>query len=283
MGKSTFYSIVIFVTLLGLMCNLVWAQPSNKFATYKVSQFSKSIVVINWYEPEGIARLNRSQYREDFYQLAHFFAPQVWMSFCGVASATMVLNALRIPHGTAPANPQLAFHLPKVWGGGKKDFHFYTQETFFTPRAEKVKAHDLIALKNITPANENDPKAFSPGMTLAELKALLIAHDAQVRLHYASQPEDQGVVRFRTHLKTILKERKAFMIANFHGRSLGMNSGGHISPIAAYDEKTDSLLLLDVAASKRPWVWIHVRDFYLSMQQKDGTQHRGYLIVTDTK
>ena len=129
---------------------------------------------LSWYDPEGITRLKRSQYREDFNQLAHFFAPQVWASFCGIASATMVLNALRVPSRTAPANPKLAFQLPKIWGGEKKDLHFYTQETFFTPRVEKVKSHDLIALKNITPDNDNDPKAFSPGVTLAELKELLI-------------------------------------------------------------------------------------------------------------
>ena len=164
-----------------------------------------------------------------------------------------------------------------------KNLHFYTQETFFTQRVEKVKSHDLIALKNITPDNENDPKAFSPGVTLAELKELLMAHDAKVHLYYASKPKKLGVKEFRKHLKFFLAERSSFLIANFHGRSLGMNSGGHISPIAGYDQKTDSLLLLDVASSKRPWVWINVTDFYLAMQQKDGNQYRGYLIVSDQK
>jgi hypothetical protein len=60
-----------------------------------------------------------------------------------------------------------------------------------------------------------------------------------------------------------------------------MNSGGHISPIGAYDQKTDSILVLDVASSKRPWIWVNVYDFYFGMHQKDGENYRGYLIVSD--
>lgn len=272
--------------LLGILVSLLFSpifaqQVPDQFGTYGKSQFTDAIVVVNWYDSEGITRLASSKYREDFNQLAHFFAPQVWVSFCGIASATIVLNALRVPKKTAPANPKLAFQLPKVWGGTIKNFHFYTQETFFTPRVEKVKSHDVVALKNRTPDNENDPKAFSPGVTLLELKSLLMAHDTHVSLHYASKPDQTGVTEFRQHLMTILAERNSFIIANFHGWSLGMNSGGHVSPIAAYDQKTDSLLVLDVASSKRPWIWINVHDFYLGMHQKDGLNHRGYLIVSD--
>ena len=275
-------SALLLGALISLLVSTVSAQQiPNQFGMYGKSQFSDSMVIVNWYDPEGITRLANSKYREDFNQLAHFFAPQVWVSFCGIASATMVLNAMRVPQKTAPANPKLAFKLPKVWGGKIKNFHFYTQETFFTSRAEKVKSHDLVALKNRTPDNENDPKAFSPGVTLAELKELLIAHDAKVDLYYASKLSPEGVTEFRQHLIKYLAERDHFIIANFHGRSLGMNSGGHISPLGAYDQKTDSILVLDVASSKRPWIWVDVDDFYFGMHQKDGENYRGYLVVSD--
>ena len=280
MIKNKIYLCWMFIVLL-FGVRLAEAKP-NEFGKYSKSKYSNQVVIVNWYDDIGLKRLQNSQYRQDFNQLAHFFAPQIFPSFCGIASATMVLNALRVPTGTAPANPELAFQLPKVWGGEKKDFHFYTQETFFTERTEQIKSRKVIALQNITPQNENDASAFQPGVTLAELQKLLVAHDATVTMQYATQPEKDGSKLFRENLRRVLQEPNAFVIANFHGKALGMNSGGHISPIGAYDAKTDSILLLDVASTKRPWVWINVRDFYLAMHTKDGDKYRGYLIISDT-
>ena len=115
---------VSIISIIVIACTLVFnasfaQQQQEPFGTYTQSQFSDSVVIINWYDPEGMTRLARSRYNEDFKQLAHFFAPQGFGSFCGIASATIILNALRVPNRTAPANPQLAFQLPKVWGGQK--------------------------------------------------------------------------------------------------------------------------------------------------------------------
>ena len=156
------------------------AKPSQ-FGQYAASKYSQKVVIVNWYDDNALSRLQNSQYRQDFNQMANFFAPQIFPSFCGIASATIVLNALRVPTNTAPANPQLALQLPKVWGGEKKHFHFYTQDTFFTERTEKVKSRKRIALQNITPENENDANAFQPGVSLAELQQLLVALRLQPR------------------------------------------------------------------------------------------------------
>ena len=37
---------------------------------------------------------------------------------------------------------------------------------------------------------------------------------------------------------------------NYERAALDQNKSGHISPLAAYDEQTDKLLILDVAAYK---------------------------------
>ena len=272
-------------TLVALMASaqLHAAETADgvPFGTYKPSEFSGKVVVVNWYDKEGQKRIRRSDYKNDFYQLAHFFAPQIYGTFCGIASSSMVLNALRVPEGEAPNNPLLAMKMPKVWGGDTKQFTFYTQETFFNDKTEKVKPRSVIALKNISAKNTNNAKAFDPGLKLAELKGVLEAHDAVVDMRYADLDEKKGVDRFRKDIKRVLDEDEHFIIVNLLGKPLGMNSGGHISPIAAYDQKTDSVLVLEVAATKRPWLWVPVRDLYLSMHTKDGDTYRGYLIVSD--
>ncbi|MCI0561346.1 MAG: phytochelatin synthase family protein, partial [Nitrososphaera sp.] len=197
------------------------------------------------------------------------------------ASSVMVLNALRVPDGEAPANPTLAMKMPEAWGGDTKQYHFYTQETFFNEKTEKIKPRSVVMLNNVTARNTKDGKAFDPGLQLAQLKSMLEAHNAEVVLKYADKEEKAGVEEFREDVKRVLSEDKHFLIVNLLGTPLGMNSSGHISPVSAYDPKTDSVLILEVAATKRPWLWVPVRDLYLSMHTKDGEQFRGYLIVSD--
>ncbi len=284
MKKINVVKSILFAIAFSCCCTNGYSaevDDGTPYATYKPSEYSGKRVVYNWYSEEGQKRLHRSSYKKDYYQIAPFFAPQVYPTFCGVASSVMVLNAMRIPKGVAPVNSQLSMVLPKALGGGKKDFRFYTQETFFNNKTESVKARTLIEVKNVTPDNENDAANFDPGLTLVQLKSMLEAHDAHVDIYYADEKEEAGTKRFRDALKTVLSETEKFLIVNLLGTPLGMNSGGHISPVAAYDSVSDSVLIFEVAAAKRPWLWVPVRDLYLSMNTKDGLNHRGYLIVSE--
>ena len=66
--------------------------------------FKKSIVIFFlftnfsfatevWNSEEGLKRLSRSQFKNDFYQLVNFFQPQINPIYCGAASSVMILNA----------------------------------------------------------------------------------------------------------------------------------------------------------------------------------------------
>jgi hypothetical protein len=68
-------------------------------------------------------------------------------------------------------------------------------------------------------------------------------------------------------------------VVNFDGKVFGNKTGGHISPIVAYDEKSDSLLVLDVALHKNPWYWVDLKEMVTAMNTKDGENFRGYLIT----
>ena len=57
-----------------------------------------------------------------------------------------------------------------------------------------------------------------------------------------------------------LSESDRFVLLNFNRRFTGEVGGGHWSPLAAYHEASDSVLLMDVARYKYPPVWVPLAD-----------------------
>lgn len=241
-----------------------------------------AIVLIDWNSGEGLSRLSRSIYKNDFYQLAHHFQPQINPLYCGIATSVIVLNSMRLPKNVVPSQKLLEISKPKAWGGDTLRFPSYSQWTFLNEKTDKVKHRDIINLANITMQNTNDASQFDPGLTLAQLKGILDVYGLSVELYYANLELGKGIQLFRKHIKTVLKDNDHFLIVNFIGRAIGTTTGGHISPLSAYDEDTGSLLIFDVAGHKNPWYWVPIRNLYLAMQTRDGNNFRGWLIVSDT-
>jgi Phytochelatin synthase len=82
------------------------------------------------------------------------------------------------------------------------------------------------------------------GMTLDQLGALLALHPAMIEVHHAA---DGGLDAFRASARGYLAARDHFVIVNYLRRAIGQQTGGHISPLAAYDAAADRFLILDVA------------------------------------
>ena len=57
--------------------------------------------------------------------------------------------------------------------------------------------------------------------------------------------------------------------------------GGHISPLAAYDAKSDSFLVMDVNSTDQRWVWVKASALLVSMRTPDAQENRGYLLVKE--
>jgi protoporphyrinogen oxidase len=77
--------------------------------------------------------------------------------------------------------------------------------------------------------------------------------------------------------------KNGFVIVNFLRRALGEEIGGHISPLGAYDEKSDRFLILDVARYKYPPVWVKTADLFDAMNTPDSdndNKTRGYVLVS---
>ncbi len=80
----------------------------------------------------------------------------------------------------------------------------------------------------------------------------------------------------------MLKENERFIVVNYLRKAIGQEAGGHISPLAAYDEDTDRFLILDVSRYKYPPVWVGAEALFAGMNTSDSDnddRSRGFVIV----
>ena len=68
---------------------------------------------------------------------------------------------------------------------------------------------------------------------------------------------------------------------NYSRKALGQPGGGHISPVGAYDETSDSFLVMDVNPNRAPWVWITSDDLVAAMRTFDTVENRGYVLIAE--
>lgn len=230
-----------------------------------------------WNSKEGLERLQSSQFKSDFYQLVNFYQPQANPLFCGPASGVIVLNALE--HGKIASQKEIEVKRPEAMGGGVVEFKSYSQLSFLNDKTDKIKKREIINLK--APKTVIDGKeVYDPGLTIGEFSSILSkVYKLKTKLTYIEKNDKESTNKFRDLLKKYLNEDKKFVLANYDGKVLGSNTGGHISPLVAYDEKSDSVLVLDVALHKEMWYWASVDDMFKAMNTKDGDLYRGYLIV----
>lgn len=223
-----------------------------------------------WNSQEGLKRLDRSQFKNDFYQLVNFYQPQINPVYCGVASSTIILNALN--YGQIPDQKTTKISRPN---GEKLDFKIFTQEGFLNEKTNKIKSREVIEYK--TPAQNGE---YDPGISIHDL-SLILSQSYHLKTTQISieKNNQESITKFRQTVKNIFSEKGKFLIANFDGRILSRESSGHFSPLVAYDEESDSILVMDVALHKNQWFWANIEDLVKAMNTKDGENYRGYLLV----
>jgi hypothetical protein len=82
--------------------------------------------------------------------------------------------------------------------------------------------------------------------------------------------------------RAALGDKGRFVIVNYLRKAMGQEKGGHISPLAAYDSKSDRFLILDVARYKYPPVWVSASDLFTAMNTTDSdndNKTRGFVVV----
>lgn len=206
--------------------------------------------LIKFHSPEGERLLIESKAREDFFPLSTQFVTQNNQAYCGVASMVMVLNSLEIP---APPAPQYS------------PFHVFTQDNFFDNEATRKVLDPTVAARQ--------------GMTLDQLGQLLDSYHVNVKVFHAG---DTSLQDFRKLASENLKQPNNFVIVNYLRKEIGEEKGGHISPLAAYNQQTDRFLILDVSRYKYPPVWVKTADLWKAMATVDpaSSKTRGFVFVS---
>ncbi len=244
------------------------------YDSYPESAYSKKVAVVNWNSSEGISRLESSKYKGDFYRLAHHFKPQINPAACGQGAATAVLSAIyELNHKAFPVIEEWPISI-----NDKKyplQYRLINETNFFNEKTDKILDRRAISMK-ITKKDGS----FGGGIDIDELQKMLKIHGVKSKLVNVKEYSESNLSNFRDLVKKVVNSDKEFLVLNYDHSYKGL-MGGHFSPVAAYDENSDSILMLDVAAHRNPWIWINLSDIYHAMNTKNyaQTDYRGYLII----
>jgi hypothetical protein len=205
--------------------------------------------VVYWDTAEGKILRSRMPADADYWQLIPAFAVQVTQSYCSVASAVTVLNAMPIKK---PVDPAFA------------PYAYFTQTNFFTPDVAKVISPETV---------------LAIGMTREEMAETLSRQGVTAKSIAGDIFDDQSL---RTLLQNALGDDGQYVLANYLRTNLGQVGGGHWSVLAAYDAQSDSVLILDVAKYKYPPVWVGIGTLRQAIATIDKTSNkaRGLVIVS---
>lgn len=227
--------------IIGIPCVtflLGFSFASSKFLS-KTLPITENLIPLN--STEGEELLFTSNAKQDYLPLSVHFVAQKNPAFCGVASLVMVLNALKI---SAIASPEHG------------NSHVFTQTNVFNQQMRQVLSPTRISFQ---------------GMSLEQLGQLLETYPVKAEVHHAS---DLTSDQFRQLAVKNLQEANNFVLINYLRKSIGQQTWGHISPLAAYDQKTDRFLILDVSRDKYPPVWVKTSELWQAMATTDSSTQK---------
>lgn len=149
----------------------------------------------------------------------------------------------------------------------------YSQENFIGSLTDKVKTRSQIFGEPI-----NGDRDF--GLQIRQLHNMFLAHGAVSQLRIVD--DNTSLEKMRSEMIRNLKSKNDYIVVNYARKLLGQDGPGHISPIAAYHEASDSFLILDVTSYEHNWVWAPAISLYEAMKSFDTVENRGYLLIHDS-
>lgn len=199
--------------------------------------------------PEGRKMLRESMANgsaEAYFPLSEQFLTQSNPPSCGPATIALVLNSLAV-------NPQQDRRAPWRW---------YTE--------------DALHCRACTQTD------LSNGVNMEEFAHLATCNYLKVQKHYAKDKQI-GVDEFRREVRRICCDHSSDsrIVAAFSRAQLGQTGSGHYSPIGAYHEESDSILIMDVARFKYSPFWVPLERLWAAMEDIDPmtSEPRGFFIL----
>ena len=232
--------------------------------------------LVAWSSGESVERLSRSSHKADFFPLSNHFVSQDNAIFCGPVSSAVVLNALRLgKRDGLPRDRQSIAEDELVYLPQGAD-PFYGKYTPNNVLGERTKTRLEVLGKPIL--IDGAPRSDF-GLQLRQLAQVLRSHGLKVVTRVVDESADPAAIR--REIAANLAAGDDFVLVNYARSGLGQAGGGHISPLGAYDEQSDSFLVMDVNPNRAPWVWARSGDLIAAMQTFDTVENRGYLLVSE--
>lgn len=180
---------------------------------------------------------------EGFYRLISYFQTQSEPAYCGLASLSMVLNALAIDPG-------------RKWKGPWRWFD-----------------------ENMLDCCEPLEKVKAEGISFG--KVVCLAHCAGARVE-AYRTNHSTIDEFRKQVIKCSSSEDCHVISSYHRGTFKQTGTGHFSPIGGYHAGRDMALILDVARFKYPPHWVPLTLLWQAMANIDTTtgQHRGFMLIS---
>lgn len=196
----------------------------------------------------GEERLLAAESNSDYFHLATYLESEQILTFCGPATVAAVANSLAIDR----PSPVRLF-----------PWKLFTQDTLFNAANQQLKPYAMV---------EHE------GLTLDELDSFIENIGLSAEHYFA---DETSVDALRAVIKETLSDPKARLVINYSRKALPQQGDGHISPAGAYDEDTDTVLVLDVAKYKYPPVWLSVDKLHEAMMLVDdgSNRSRGFIKV----
>lgn len=242
------------------------------YAKFTISPYSNTMAVTAYNSESGINRLITSQYKTAFYTLSTHYSPQSNILSCGIASAVIMLNTVYANIGkTPPLSKTGSWYIPE--DNAIEGNFTWTEDNFFNSNVTGYLNKEIIY------GREKVNGEYVVGVSLEQLTTALNLQGLTATKVNVETSTDADIEAFRTLLKQQLANPTKYIIVNYNLNVMSALNGGHFSPLVAYDQSSDSALILDTWNAFAPWTWVKVYDLYKSMNTKDGNIYRGYILV----
>ncbi|KAL3517718.1 hypothetical protein ACH5RR_020307 [Cinchona calisaya] len=180
---------------------------------------------------------------EGFFKLISYFQTQSEPAYCGLASLSMVLNALAIDPG-------------RKWKGPWRWFDESMLDC--CEPLDKVKAN---------------------GIAFGKVACLARCAGAKVEAFRTNQ---STVDDFRKYVRACSTSDNCHVISSYHRGAFLQTGTGHFSPIGGYHAGSDMALILDVARFKYPPHWVPLSLLWDAMNTVDEATglYRGFMLIS---
>jgi hypothetical protein len=93
--------------------------------------------------------------------------------------------------------------------------------------------------------------------------------------------DQTSLAQFRQTAVRALRGSQSYVVVNYQRAQIGQETGGHFSPLAAYDAQSDRFLILDVSRYAYPPVWVPASRLFLAMKAVDSDSglSRGFVVI----